>query len=604
MAALLVVITILTSICCCNSIECWNNGRKSDNDRFCYCKPGLAGKNCGKQVPIWTVNNSASQSLTWFDANKANDGRWQDFSLTKIERYPWWRVQLRVILKVRGVQVYPHTPATHHGYDSFTMTWRVMVGVTSTGRYTFCSDNVEMHDCKGAVGYLVVITKLLSTSERTYLAFGEVLVYGEPSSHSPCLSNPCGNGGSCRPKDTYYHRCVCPPTWSGLNCEGKNWARRRTATISASNGRVIGASNTVDGDRDDVMWRGISRDRCVTTTRDVTSPWWKVKLETVIEVIQVYMVTRVESRTTDLLHCDIYVGPHNGTYTKYFDHSRDKNTTNTFTGVEQYSWFYVWCLPVSIGNTVKIKYTFKHTKFESSFYAILSLCEVEVYGRLLPCGSNPCNNGGSCRRIEDTVSVRSYECSCPVNWNGSNCEDSVPCMSNPCDNGDTCTENGTSYTCIQRNVPDPCASNPCENGGTCKLNDTSYTCACPAAWTGTNCERKKEEKKLSTLTKVLIGGGVVAAGVGTAVAFAACCSSVSCGDVVSKCAGVIAMKTMRQRLAENAAASLGDEEEKEKEEEEEEEYSIWDEVCRSVSSLVYGEEEVGDAVKASASDQL
>ena len=34
------------------------------------------------------------------------------------------------------------------------------------------------------------------------------------------------------------------------------------------------------------------------------------------------------------------------------------------------------------------------------------------------------------------------------------------------------------------------------------------------------------------------------------------------------------------------------------EEEDKEEYSIWNDLCRSLSALVYGEEEVGDAVKA------
>ena len=37
------------------------------------------------------------------------------------------------------------------------------------------------------------------------------------------------------------------------------------------------------------------------------------------------MVTRGESCTTDLLHCYICVGSHNGTYTTYYHHSRDKN---------------------------------------------------------------------------------------------------------------------------------------------------------------------------------------------------------------------------------------------------------------------------------------
>ena len=574
MAALLVLITILTPICCCKSITCRDGGRQGAGGRFCYCRPGFDGKNCEIKVKNWTKNKHASQSSIYASyalADKAINGFLLDASMTRLERYPWWRVHLRVILKVRDVQVLPDVPKYHHGFHSYTMSSRVMVGVTSTGRYTLCDDVVERHDCKGAVGYLVVISTALSTSEITFLAFGEVMVYGKRSSASPCLSNPCGNGGSCEPKETYFHRCVCPPTWPGLNCEGKNWARGQTATISGPNGTVITASNTVDGNRDDVMKIGRNTDNlCVTTARDVTSPWWKVELETAVEVIQVYMVTRVESRTTDLLHCDIYVGPHNGRYTKYYDHSRDKNKSS---GAESYAWFYVWCLPTSIGSSVKIKYTYKHTSFESSFYAILSLCEVEVYGRLSTCASNPCNNGGSCGLVENTVSFGSYECSCPVNWFGSNCEDMVPCTSNPCD-----------------------------NGGTCKLNDTSYACFCPAAWTGINCERKKEEKK-SAFTKMVIVGGVVAVAAGTAVTCSACCSSATAysGDMLSKCFGIAALKTVRGRMAENANALDYDEEEED--EKEDEEYSIWDDVCRSFSTLVYGEEEVGDAVKASACDR-
>ena len=56
-------------------------------------------------------------------------------------------------------------------------------------------------------------------------------------------------------------------------------------------------------------------------------------------------------------------------------------------------------------------------------------------------------------------------------------------------------------------------------------------------------------------------------------------------------------------MAENAAASLDYDEEDEDEEEEDEEYSMWDEVCPSFTSLVYGEEIVSDAVNASASEQ-
>ena len=213
MAALLVIITILTSICCCKSISCRNGGIKDRNDRFCYCRPGYDGDNCEKKVTDWTKTKNASQSTTyasWSMAGKAIDGIFDHACLTRIERYPWWRVHLRVILKVGDVQVVPYTP-TKWGYDSVTMLWSVMVGVTSTGTYKLCDDDDERHDCKGAAGYLVVVITRSSTSDLAYLGFSEVVVYGERISASPCLSNPCGNGGSCKPKETFFHRCVCPP---------------------------------------------------------------------------------------------------------------------------------------------------------------------------------------------------------------------------------------------------------------------------------------------------------------------------------------------------------------------------------------------------------
>lgn len=37
---------------------------------------------------------------------------------------------------------------------------------------------------------------------------------------------------------------------------------------------------------------------------------------------------------------------------------------------------------------------------------------------------------------------------------------------------------------------DPCNPDPCKNAGTCEvLPLNSYYCACPAGWTGANCEQ-------------------------------------------------------------------------------------------------------------------
>ena len=58
MAALLFVITVLTSICNCKSIVCKNSGIAADNGRFCYCLPGTDGDYCEKTVKDWTTKKT------------------------------------------------------------------------------------------------------------------------------------------------------------------------------------------------------------------------------------------------------------------------------------------------------------------------------------------------------------------------------------------------------------------------------------------------------------------------------------------------------------------------------------------------------------------
>jgi hypothetical protein len=63
------------------------------------------------------------------------------------------------------------------------------------------------------------------------------------------------------------------------------------------------------------------------------------------------------------------------------------------------------------------------------------------------------------------------------------CDPTVPC----CD-GFSCTEG----TCTP-NVSDHCDPSPCQNGGSCTNDAAGYTCACPAGYTGTNCENEIDE---------------------------------------------------------------------------------------------------------------
>jgi hypothetical protein len=34
----------------------------------------------------------------------------------------------------------------------------------------------------------------------------------------PCASQPCRNGGTCRPLNANSYQCICPPGYSGYDC--------------------------------------------------------------------------------------------------------------------------------------------------------------------------------------------------------------------------------------------------------------------------------------------------------------------------------------------------------------------------------------------------
>jgi Notch-like protein len=107
----------------------------------------------------------------------------------------------------------------------------------------------------------------------------------------------------------------------------------------------------------------------------------------------------------------------------------------------------------------------------------------------------PCVNGGTCyiltmgRKKRQTVSSIGYYCQCPTLYTGTRCESLISlCGSNPCQN------NGTCYQDLSLNIIRClCASNYtiCANGGTCRVNSTSslgFACTCPATVTGTFCD--------------------------------------------------------------------------------------------------------------------
>ena len=423
---------------------------------------------------------------------------------------------------------------------------------------------------------------IVERENEMQLSLCEVSVYGEPHLGSPCWSNPCGNGGSCKPDGCYY-TCVCPKSWSGTNCEGKNWAYHAVTTlmqkVSTEIPEVVG--NTVDGNREDMMRHG--NDNLCSASTLITDPWYLVGVSTLIELRQMLLVNRQDCCSLYMNKFDVLI----------FDDKLCGARRHNMSGVV---WKINWCVPVPIGRIVKITFYGLH---------VISLCEVEIYGVPVPCRNNPCNNGKTCRRIGNT---NSHECLCLPGFNGSNCTEAIPCWSNPCHNGGSCRniEMSNVYQCFcpgnttGSNCEDfkPCWSNPCDNGGTCTENEASYTCKCSSKWTGTYCRLVKdltieqnevnkttveqhEVRGMSMTTKVLIcmgvGTGVVVAGGG----LAACGACPTQSDIVSKMGAAVAMKSIKSTV--QGSTELGDDDEED--DEEEEELSMWDYIVGSYLSL-------------------
>ncbi|VDI17185.1 Hypothetical predicted protein, partial [Mytilus galloprovincialis] len=109
--------------------------------------------------------------------------------------------------------------------------------------------------------------------------------------------------------------------------------------------------------------------------------------------------------------------------------------------------------------------------------------------QVTPCTSSPCLNNGECKVQNDT-----YQCECPVGFNGTECQE-TPCSREPCFYNGTCTEHSNLPLCTctdgyngSRCEVTPCHSSPCSNGGECTPTESSFVCSCPTGYFGSQCQ--------------------------------------------------------------------------------------------------------------------
>ncbi|KAL1131528.1 hypothetical protein AAG570_011145, partial [Ranatra chinensis] len=121
------------------------------------------------------------------------------------------------------------------------------------------------------------------------------------------------------------------------------------------------------------------------------------------------------------------------------------------------------------------------------------LCQAGWKGRLCDeCERYPGCLHGTCKKP--------WDCLCNEGWGGLFCNQDLNYCTNhrPCRNGGTCFNTGQgSYTCACpagytgtdcETKIDGCSHNPCRNGGTCVDSAGGYTCRCSRQWGGTHCE--------------------------------------------------------------------------------------------------------------------
>lgn len=118
-----------------------------------------------------------------------------------------------------------------------------------------------------------------------------------------------------------------------------------------------------------------------------------------------------------------------------------------------------------------------------------------------PCASNPCLFGGRCYNLNND-----FRCECPSRLSGKRCEYGRYCNPNPCKNGGICEEGGSGPICKCRGFTgdtcsvdvNECEPSPCHNGGTCVNIVGSFQCLCPSNVTGHYCTELALKNELVT----------------------------------------------------------------------------------------------------------
>ena len=300
----------------------------------------------------------------------------------------------------------------------------------------------------------------------------------------PCSPNPCQNGGTCAEDGTSF-TCTCAEGWTGTTC----------GTQSVVPDREIGEACMSDAQCD---VRGTPR--CL---REV-HPLMEVLPPT--EFLATIGLDFPRGYCSNQPNCasNIECGPHGKCLAPF----RNVNE-QTFRDLEQ-----TFDPPLAAGAL----------DFLGGYGVCLRSCAdgfecfadqacqrvMQEFIDQVPGSTNPqtfcvphddcrfCNSHAHCE--VDANDDGRCVCNAGYTGNGLTCTatGAGACAASPCQNGGTCTDGpDNTYTCAcpagysgtNCQIAAACTPNPCQNGGTCApTGPTTFACACPPGYSGTTCQ--------------------------------------------------------------------------------------------------------------------
>ncbi|CAF3431133.1 unnamed protein product [Rotaria socialis] len=351
---------------------------------------------------------------------------------------------------------------------------------------------------------------------------------------NPCDSSPCHQNATCYNLNGGQYRCMCPPTYTGVQCDEDIDECSIFPFICRNGGTCV---NDVGSYRCYCApgWIGSTCakaiDYCISQPCNRNG--------TCINKINGFECRCLSPYTGDVCQYDIdecLIEPcvNNGTCYNYVGGFHCRCPTGYFgfhceyppSECERYqkASFSVKCNDPHlcvVNDTEKLRqlnqlttYTCR-TERDRTLDNYFTCSSEQKYNychcpsNILPCADNytetsnrplvsrascPCHNGGTCHWINS----KTYRCYCSPGLTGENCLTQIDhCLSRPCYNNGTCLSQLNSFTCqcptsykgiYCQNLIDRCENNPCLNNGTCQRFKEKYKCNCLSSYTGKNCE--------------------------------------------------------------------------------------------------------------------